>query len=95
MSELVARHGCPLGSLCSELDKGEGDISRQAAQLMALCVDWAEEQFRLLGKRDARDLAVALVASVQGSALLSNTFRDPALMTRQSRHLAHWIDSLP
>ena len=95
MGELVARHGCPLGSFCSELDKGEGEINRQAAQLMALCVDWAEEQFRLLGTREARDLAVALVGAVQGSALLSNTFRDPALMTRQSRRLAHWIDSLP
>ena len=92
--ELVARHGCPFGSLCSELDKSEGEISGQAAQLMALCVDWAEEQFRLLGKRDARDLAVAFVASVQGSSLLSNTFRDPALLTRQARHLAGWVDSV-
>src|SRR5438552_2511285 len=26
MRELVARHGCPIGSLCSELDKLDGDL---------------------------------------------------------------------
>ena len=51
-------------------------------------------QFRLLGRRDARDLAVALIASYQGIALLTNTFRDPELMAREARRLERWIDSL-
>ena len=92
--ELAAQYGCPLGSLCSELDKRTDGLDRECAQLLALPVDWAERQFRLIGRRDARDLAVALIASYQGIALLTNTFRDPELMTREARRLERWIDSL-
>jgi TetR/AcrR family transcriptional regulator, transcriptional repressor for nem operon len=94
LGEIVARHGCPMGTLCAELDKTAGGHDREAAAVMARIVDWAENQFRLLGKRDARDLAVALFAGIQGAALLANTFRDPTILTRQTRHLEHWIDTL-
>ena len=92
--ELAARYGCPLGSLCSELDKRTDGLDSTCAQLLELPIDWAENQFRLLGRRDARDLAVALIASYQGIALLTNTFREPELMARESRRLERWIDSL-
>jgi TetR/AcrR family transcriptional regulator, transcriptional repressor for nem operon len=93
-SELAARYGCPLGSLCSELDKRTDGLDSTCAQLLELPIDWAEIQFRLMGRRDARDLAVALMASYQGIALLTNTFRDPGLMARESRRLGRWIDSM-
>src|SRR5947209_11982462 len=71
--ELVSRYGCPLGSLCSELDKRTDGLEGACAELLALPIDWSERQFRALGRRDARDLAVALMASYQGIALLTNT----------------------
>jgi hypothetical protein len=83
-----------MGTLCAELDKTEGGRDGDAAAVMALIIDWVEGQFRQLGERDARDLAVALFAGIQGAALLANTFRDPALLTRQTRHLERWIDTL-
>jgi AcrR family transcriptional regulator len=92
--ELAAAYGCPLGSLCSELDKRADGLDRTCSELLQLPVDWAEQQFRSMGRRDARDLAVALIASYQGIALLANTFRDPELMTREGRRLQRWIDSL-
>ena len=92
--ELAAQYGCPLGTLCSELDKRSDGLDHTCAQLLALPIEWAERQFRLMGRRDARDLAVALMASYQGVALLTNTFRDPELMTREARRLERWIDSL-
>jgi TetR/AcrR family transcriptional regulator, transcriptional repressor for nem operon len=94
MRDAVVDHGCPMGTLCAELDKLEGGLDREAAAVMARIIDWSEDQFRLLGRRDARDLAVALFAGIQGAALLANTFRDPTLLTRQTRHLERWIDSL-
>jgi AcrR family transcriptional regulator len=93
MRDAVVDHGCPMGTLCAELDKIEGGLDREAAKVMAKIIDWAEEQFRQLGQRNARDLAVALFAGVQGAALLANTFRDASLLTRQTRHLERWIDS--
>jgi AcrR family transcriptional regulator len=94
MREAVARHGCPMGTLCAELDKIDGGRDREAAAVIAIIIDWAEGQFRQLGRRDARDLAVALFAGIQGAALLANTFRDPTILTRQGRHLERWIDAL-
>src|ERR671936_1040693 len=96
MRDAVVRHGCPMGTLCAELDKSEGGLDRQAAEVIARIIDWSEDQFRQLGKPDAaaRDLALALFAGIQGAALLANTFRDPTILSRQSRHLERWIDSL-
>jgi AcrR family transcriptional regulator len=93
-SELTARYGCPQGTLCSELDKRDDELSRACQDMLRLPVEWAERQFRGLGRRDARDLAFALIASYQGIALLTSAFRDPELMARECRRLDRWIDSL-
>ena len=92
--DLAARHGCPHGSLCQELDKRDDDLQRSCAELLKLLLRWAERQFREMGRRDARELAVGLIAAYQGVLLLSNTFRDPDLILREGRRLERWIDSL-
>jgi len=61
---------------------------------MRVPIECAEEQFAALGRRDARDLAVSLIASYEGSALLTNTFRDPEILAREARRLSRWIDGL-
>ena len=93
-SELVARFGCPLGSLCSELDKRVTVPSLPAAELMRLPIEWAEDQFRSLGRPDARDCAVDLLAAYEGSALLANTMRDPKVLSGAARRIDRWIDTL-
>jgi AcrR family transcriptional regulator len=92
--EVIAEHGCPHGSLCSELDKRPGSRDFALGELMLVPIQWAQEQFRALGRDDARDLAVSLLASYQGSALLTNTFRDPDILARETRRLRRWIDTL-
>jgi TetR/AcrR family transcriptional regulator, transcriptional repressor for nem operon len=94
MGELIARYGCPFGTLSSELDRREDGLDREAAKPISLILEWAEDQFRQLGRRDARECALALFAGVQGGALLANAFRDPSIMAGQVRHLERWIDSL-
>jgi len=93
-SRVIALHGCPHGSLCSELDKRPGNPDFALAELMRVPIAWAEEQFRALGRRDAHDLAVSLLAAYEGSALLANTFRDPDILVREARRLNRWIDAL-
>jgi TetR/AcrR family transcriptional repressor of nem operon len=92
--EVAARYGCPHGALCSELNKRDDGLGQAGTKLMELWIDWAEQQFRAMGRRDARDLAVALIASYQGIMLLANTFRQPELIVREARRLDRWIDSL-
>ena len=48
-SETVAEYGCPLGGLCSELDKRVTGSGLAAAELMRLPIEWAEMQFRAPG----------------------------------------------
>jgi len=93
-SETVAQHGCPLGSLCSELDKRVNPSSFEVAELLRLPIEWAETQFRALGRRDAHELAVDLLATYEGSALLTNTMRDPEVLRRAARRIDKWLDAL-
>jgi TetR/AcrR family transcriptional repressor of nem operon len=95
--DLAARYGCPFGTLACELDKRPDGLDRTAADVLGILADWAEQQFRSMGfghQAEARDLAIALIASYQGISLLTNTFRDPELMVREGRRLERWIDSL-
>jgi hypothetical protein len=93
-SEIVAQHGCPLGSLCSEIGKRAGQPDFATAELMSLLIEWAEQQFQSLGRHDAHDLALDLIAAYEGTALLANTLRDPGVLSGAARRLNHWIDSL-
>ena len=91
--ETIARYGCPHGSLCLELDK-RADGAALAETLMREPVDWAERQFLEMGRPDARDLAIQVIARYQGTALLTNTFRDPDLMAREAARVVLWLDTL-
>ena len=94
MREVVARYGCPFGTLASELDRRDDGLDVAAAGPIRRILEWAEMQIRHLGPRDARELATALFAGVQGGALLASALRDPDLMSSQVRHLERWIDTL-
>lgn len=93
-ADATALHGCPYGTLSSELAKQAEGPDPLAAPLMQIMLDWAEQQFRAIGRRDAHDLAVELVASYEGTAVLVNALRQPELMTRQARRLKNWIGAL-
>jgi AcrR family transcriptional regulator len=93
-ADSTARYGCPHGTLSSELAKRDAAVDPLAASLMQVQLDWAEQQFRSIGRRDAHDLAVELMVSYQGSAVLANALGQPELMTRQTRRLEKWIDAL-
>ena len=42
----LARLGCPVGTLCSELHKDGGPVARKATILFAEALTWIEAQFR-------------------------------------------------
>jgi len=90
----LASYGCPIGSLSSELDKREDSLRSEAGTILADLIDWAEVQFRAMGRDDAHELAVALIAAYEGIALLGATLRDPGLISVEADRLERWIDSL-
>jgi TetR/AcrR family transcriptional repressor of nem operon len=93
----VVQFGCPHGSLCQELEKlgPDAPLAKAGARLLAVYVDWAQTQFRELGAgREARALAIDLVASVQGTMLLAHTMRSRDLLTRHLRRVEHNLDDM-
>ncbi|MFE3451308.1 TetR/AcrR family transcriptional regulator [Nonomuraea sp. NPDC059194] len=92
--DVAARYGCPTGTLAVELDKRDDGLDRAIADVIRALLDWTERQFTEMGRDDARELAVALIAAYQGISLLTNTFRDPELMAAEGRRLERWIDAL-
>ncbi len=77
-----------------ELDKRADALRTEAGTILAGVIDWAEIQFRAMGRPDARELAVALIAAYEGIALLAATLRDPSLISAEGDRLTRWIDSL-
>ncbi|ORW94726.1 MULTISPECIES: TetR/AcrR family transcriptional regulator [unclassified Mycobacterium] len=93
-SEAIADHGCALGTLCTELANQPGRSPALTAPLMQTLLDWAEQQFHAMGRRDARDLARELVIAYEGSAVLTNALAQPELMAHQARRMEKWINAL-
>jgi AcrR family transcriptional regulator len=93
--EGLARGGCPVGTLCSELRKHGGAVARKSMALFAEALAWMEAQFKALGKgADSRGLAVHLLSATQGVSVLAHTFHDPGMITREAARLKEWIRAL-
>jgi AcrR family transcriptional regulator len=92
---MLARNGCPVGSLCAELHKGDGLLAEAASRPFAALLAWIESQFEALGKgEEKRTLALHLLAALQGVSLLANSFHDPDLVILEGDQLKTWIGSL-
>jgi TetR/AcrR family transcriptional repressor of nem operon len=90
--DIDALYGCPVGSLCYELAKGQGALSVHAARPIRLLLDWCEAQFRALGPaRAAPARALHLVAALQGISLLANSLGETAVITREAKYLKAWL----
>lgn len=93
--EGLANGGCPVGTLCSELQKYGGASAKKSRVLFSTALEWMETQFNALGKgSDSRGLAVHLLSATQGVSLLAHTFRDPAMITNEAARLKKWIRAL-
>ncbi len=93
--EGLARGGCPVGTLCSELQKHGGAVAKRSAVLFTEALGWMETQFKALGKgADSRGLAVHLLSATQGVSVLAHTFHDPGMITGEVERLMQWIRSL-
>ncbi|NUR97658.1 MAG: hypothetical protein HOV67_20690 [Kribbellaceae bacterium] len=85
LTEMRCIGGCPLGSLASDLSESD-PVAR--VQLAGAFAQWQEliraglagmqARGELAAEADPDELAVAMLAAVQGGLLLSQVSRDPA-----------------
>ncbi len=90
----IANYGCPVGSLSQELSKKTETPLDDSLNLLKNYVDWASEQFRLMGKQDAIALGRQFIATLQGASLLANALNDPEVFVEQAERVKDWVDSL-
>lgn len=94
-SEDLARFGCPVGTLCSELRKLGGPSADKSKVLFTEALVWMEGHFRAMGKgEESRGLAVHLLSGTQGVSLLAHAFHDPQMIVAEAERLQQWIRSL-
>ena len=93
-AEMIAQRGCPIGSLCTELSKRETGTEPNSAKLMQALIEGAEQQFQEMGRTDAHELAIEMITTYQGSAVLAHATASPELMRREGDRVERWIDEL-
>jgi TetR/AcrR family transcriptional repressor of nem operon len=93
---LVVKYGCPVGSLCQELTKGEGGqpISKMADGLLKMQIKWATKQFREMGKKRPNELGLEWISSIHGTSLVANAMNDPKIIDDGIKRLKAWVKSL-
>lgn len=92
-SQAISRYGCSIGGLCQELGKQGGTLSNLAAKLLHDTLKWTEEQFKALGISDEniKPYALNYISHIQGTFLLTHTFKDTEIAQRQSKLLLQWL----
>ncbi len=90
----LVKYGCPVGSLCQELDKERQPISKQADGLIKLQIKWVTGQFQEMGKKDAGELALRLVTSLHGTSVVANALKDAKIIDSEFNWLKSWIKKL-
>lgn len=91
----IIRHGCPVGTLCSELAKIGHPAQPQSNQLFALFRTWLCQQFVLLGhETNADSLAMHVLAFSQGTALLAQAFQDEHFIQHEAERMCTWLDGI-
>ncbi len=91
----IMAHGCPVGTLCSELSKLAHPALAQAGGLFTLFRDWLVRQFEQAGSgADAGTLAMHLLARSQGVAVLAQTFHDAAFVQTEVAQMEEWLGTV-
>ncbi|HQU17411.1 MAG: hypothetical protein B7Z66_00005 [Chromatiales bacterium 21-64-14] len=92
--DILTRHGCPIGSLCQELDKGRIALSDKADAVLRDQIAWITGQFRQMGAPGAEELGIYFVSTLQGMALVANALGDHTVVEQQTTRLRNWLDTL-
>lgn len=91
----IMAHGCPVGTLCSELAKLDHAAQPAANGLFTLFRDWLAHQLSALGHRaDAEALALHLLMRSQGIAVLASAMGDAVFLTREVEAMHAWLSML-
>jgi AcrR family transcriptional regulator len=91
----IKEHGCPVGTLTTELSKLKHGSREDAAEVFTVFRVWLRDQFAALGRtEDADRLALHLLSAVQGIATIYNAYQDEDFLRRETAQLCEWVGTL-
>lgn len=93
--DMLARYGCPIGSLTQELDKLPSRLSEKADWTLRAQLQWVGKQFRSAGSKEPERQAEHLFARLQGAIVLASATRDPGVIGREIEAIGDWLAKLP
>ena len=89
----IKNHGCPIGVICTELNKTNHFMLSDAIEMHTLFKDWLTQQFKQLGqKKQAEALAMHLLARSQGIANITHTFGNRKFLKQEIKLLKEWLE---
>jgi len=92
----IKEHGCPVGTLCSELAKLDHAAHGNSVELFTLFRDWLCSQLTEMNSlEDPDDLAMDLLIWGQGIAAMGNAFKDLDYVKREVQKKRDWLKALP
>lgn len=86
-------NGCPVGSLCQELNKDQARLSELSGHILDDQVQWVTRQLEFSGVSNALQQARYFISQLQGSILLANSLKDSSILLEQLDVLDDWLDS--
>ena len=92
--EILTEQGCPIGSLCQELAKENVPLATKAGNILKDILEWVSDQYEQMNRKDAEDLGMQFVASLQGGILLAGALNDSGILRKQLERLRHHINEL-
>lgn len=87
----ILQSGCPVGTLSSELAKDDPFLHEKSRQAFVLLRNWLCRQFEALGLGNADDLAMDLLARLQGVTVMACAFKDADFISRSLLEIQDWI----
>ena len=94
MKDEIAKYGCPMGSLCQELDKERQPISKEADGLLQWHLRWVTDQFREMGQENPDQLGIQMVSTEQGISIIGKALNDPEVIEAELLRVKSWIGEM-
>lgn len=88
----VLQSGCPIGTLSSELAKGDSVLHNKSRKAFVVLLDWLKQQFESLGVLNAEEHAMDLMAKIQGITVMACAFKDFEYIRRGHQEVMDWIN---
>jgi len=91
----IKNYGCPIGSLCLELNKLRHALQNDANNMFEIFQEWLEKQFTAIGhEHDAGFLSMHLMGRCQGISVLTSASSNEEYLNREVELLQQWINDL-